>query len=551
MEVITKRVIIQYFISHDIHISLRGIDSDTCLVSTMIDTIRLNVENFGYVGKGEIELAPITLLIGPNNTGKSYTAMFLYASIKSLQEIIMMRKGFLRFLRFMEMKDLENLLEKLVNEYREKVQSLTKESKNRRKNEELNRLLREFVERSIELYINKLNEELNSEGYEKLAIAAIERVFSSRITDLVRRGSSEMNANIKIRGRLFELSYDLKVSIPKPGIEQGMNIDLNIKLSVETDTIVKNFEEDITKYYRFAENITSKKVISKRSLHQLLFDIIFRVYRSLEEDFGFNIRYLPASRAGILHSYRTVASALIRSVPEMPIRGAEIPSVPGILADFLAELISLEPRAINISDELKEISKLLEEVLEGSVELVRRSDISLSEPIYRSKEFEFPLSNVSSMIAELSPLDLYLRYGLIKKNDILIIEEPEAHLHPDKQAKLIEVLTLLAKRLGVRVIITTHSDVILNKLSNLVMAGSSNAPEFRAALKPEDVKIYNFRKDEGYSIVEEVKVSETGIRDDVFKKIIEELYEEHMKLYHRVQKLKVRGRIHDCKEDKD
>jgi len=519
-------------------------------MSTMIDIIRLNVENFGYVGKGEIEIAPITLLIGPNNTGKSYTAMFLYASIKSLQEIIM-RKG---FPGFMEMKDLENLLEKLVNEYREKVQSLIKESKNRRKNEELNKLLREFVERSIELYISKLNE-LNSEDYKKLAIAAIERVFSSRITDLVRRGSSEMNAGIKIRGRFFELSYDLKVSIPKPGIEQDMNINLDIKLSAKTDTIVKNFEEDITKYYRFAESILSKRAISKRRsllLHQLLIDIIFRVYyRSLGEDFGFSIRYLPASRAGILHSYRTVASALIRSVPEMPIRGAEIPSVPGILADFLAELISLEPKAINISDELKEISKLLEEVLEGSVELVRRSDVSLSEPIYRSKEFEFPLSNVSSMIAELSPLDLYLKYGLIKKNDILIIEEPEAHLHPDKQAKLIEVLALLAKRFGVRIIITTHSDVILNKLSNLVMAGYSNAPGFRAALKPEDVKIYNFRKDEGYSIVEKVKVSEEGIPDDVFKKIIEELYEEHMKLYYRIQKLEIRGKIRDREEGKD
>jgi len=520
----------------------------------VIDIIRLNVENFGYVGKGEIELAPITLFIGPNNTGKSYTAMFLYASIESMIESIqkIIREGFLRFI---EMKDLGNLLEKLVNEYREKAQSLAKEPKSHRKNEELNKLLGEFVERGMELYINELNKLLNSKNFKKLVIEEIERVFSSRITDLVRRGSSEMRANIKLKGKFFELSCDLKVSMPKPRIKQDRNANLDIKLTAKTDAILGSLEKGVKeRYYRLFRVITSRRVTSEEFLPYLpyLLEILEDLLEDLEIDFAkFDIHYLPASRAGILYSYRTVASAIIKSVPSMPIRGAEIPSVPGTLADFLAELISLDPRAINISDELKEIIESLEEILEGSVELVRRGDISLPEPIYRSKEFEFPLSNVSSMIAELSPLDLYLKYGSIKKNDILIIEEPEAHLHPDKQAKLIEVLTLLAKRLGVRVIITTHSDVILNKLSNLVMAGSSNAPEFRAALKPEDVKIYNFRKDEGYSIVEEVKVSETGIRDDVFKKIIEELYEEHMKLYYRVQKLRAGGRIRDCEEDKD
>jgi len=38
-------------------------------------------------------------------------------------------------------------------------------------------------------------------------------------------------------------------------------------------------------------------------------------------------------------------------------------------------------------------------------------------------------------------------------------------------------------------------------------------------------------------VVEEVQVTEKGIPDDVFRKVIEELYEESMDLYYRIQEL--------------
>ncbi|ADM27606.1 conserved hypothetical protein [Ignisphaera aggregans DSM 17230] len=526
----------------------------------MIKSARLKVKNFGYVGEGKIELAPITVLIGPNNTGKSYTAMLLYALIKSSQRIIKTVK--FPLIGSVLVKDLEkSSLGSFVYEYLEKLrkiyQNSINKSKNRQKIEELNKTLKEFTERSIELYRIELNKELNSKNYKELVITETERVFSSRLTDLVRRESNEMNAELELEGEFFKLSYDLKVSIPKPGVEQDAYVDLNITLTPKTGIILKNLEKDIvirsSRFYRYIYFYLRRS--AKEPILRFLFDIIYEIYallyEALEKDFiDFDIRYFPASRAGILHSYRTVAHALIKSVPEMPIRGAEIPRVPGILADFLAELISLEPRT-GAGDELKEVSGLLEEVLEGSIELVRRGDISLPEPVYRSKEFEFSLPNVSSMIAELSPLDLYLKYGLIRKNDILIIEEPEAHLHPDKQARLVEVLALLAKRLGVKVIITTHSDVILTKLSNLVMAGYTDASGFRVVLKPEDVKVYSFSRGEGFSIIEEVKVSEMGIPDDVFRKIVEELYEEHMNLYYRIQMIKAEGEALGGKDSED
>jgi len=38
-------------------------------------------------------------------------------------------------------------------------------------------------------------------------------------------------------------------------------------------------------------------------------------------------------------------------------------------------------------------------------------------------------------------------------------------------------------------------------------------------------------------VVEGVKMTEEGIPDDVFRKVIEELYEESMELYYRIREL--------------
>ena len=42
-------------------------------------TIELSVSNFGPIAKAEIDLRPLTVFVGPSNTGKSYLAILIYA----------------------------------------------------------------------------------------------------------------------------------------------------------------------------------------------------------------------------------------------------------------------------------------------------------------------------------------------------------------------------------------------------------------------------------------------------------------------------------------
>jgi predicted ATPase len=39
--------------------------------------LEVEVENFGPISSGRVRLKPLTIFIGPNNSGKSYTAMLI------------------------------------------------------------------------------------------------------------------------------------------------------------------------------------------------------------------------------------------------------------------------------------------------------------------------------------------------------------------------------------------------------------------------------------------------------------------------------------------
>ena len=73
-----------------------------------------------------------------------------------------------------------------------------------------------------------------------------------------------------------------------------------------------------------------------------------------------------------------------------------------------------------------------------------------------------------------------------KPGTLLLIENPEAHLHPRGQAAMGRLLALAASS-GIQVLVETHSDHVLNGIRVAVHDGE---------LKPEDVQIHFFQKRE-------------------------------------------------------
>lgn len=120
-----------------------------------------------------------------------------------------------------------------------------------------------------------------------------------------------------------------------------------------------------------------------------------------------------------------------------------------------------------------------------------------------------------------------------RQPSVIVIEEPEAHLHPAAVTALARVLARSVKKLGKLVLISTHSDLLVAKLSNLVEASSLSAEVQRTlsledALDPGMVAVYLVRQDseKKRAVVERVEVTETGIADTELTRIAVELANE-------------------------
>ncbi len=137
------------------------------------------------------------------------------------------------------------------------------------------------------------------------------------------------------------------------------------------------------------------------------------------------------------------------------------------------------------------------------------------------------------MVSELAPVVLFLR-GVLDIGDTLIIEEPEAHLHPAAQTHVAVTLARLV-RAGVRVVITTHSDWLLKEIGNLIREGElaeqTRKPPAESALPsalhPSEVGIWLFRQDgaDQGSTIQEIPFDRSeGVEPAEYDDVAEALY---------------------------
>ena len=85
-----------------------------------------------------------------------------------------------------------------------------------------------------------------------------------------------------------------------------------------------------------------------------------------------------------------------------------------------------------------------------------------------------------------------------KRGDILMIENPEIHLHPKAQSKLGEFLTIIANA-GVQLIIETHSEHVINKIQYQIFSRNF-----------DNEKLAIYYKENARDNFERVEINENG-----------------------------------------
>lgn len=110
---------------------------------------------------------------------------------------------------------------------------------------------------------------------------------------------------------------------------------------------------------------------------------------------------------------------------------------------------------------------------------------------------------------------------IIPKGGILIVENPEAHLHAKAQSNMGYFLARMAAA-GVRVIIETHSEHIVNGIRRMIVEGKTE-------MSHEDMTIYFFQNKEGEKNIMEFGMDEWGNLEefpiDFFDQVRQDMFE--------------------------
>ena len=481
--------------------------------------LKIEVEDFGPITGGEITLKPLTVFIGPNNSGKSYFAMLIHSIFESYTPTASLRGVTLPMGR--------GFAGRQVWISREQFTEVVRQFDDLEESGELDipkELLEEVTKRIFE------------EVYQKRLSDEIIRSFACPLLELIR--VEEKSFTLKIGYNSCNIHLMCQKSILEIREQPQLDFKVRVKAIGEHDYVsryIRYVRPKEKEGKEFLIEIPWRKEKGLTSL--LLIDPILNICASrVLENVAMQCYYLPAARSGILQGHKALAASIVRQSPYVGIERLEIPRFSGVVSDFISSVIDLPED----KGPFYQLAQTFEnELIKGEV-VVRTPDEYLYPEIkYSFRDTEIPLHRSSSTVSELAPLFLYLKYK-VKPNSILMIEEPEAHLHPGNQRILAKLLVRLV-RSGVTIIITTHSEYLLEQLSNFIML-SKVEPEKRERkykynkddfLKPDEIAAYVFSYDAetaGHRIDEVEITEEDGISQEEFVKIIEALYEETIKL---------------------
>ncbi len=498
------------------------------------NNLKLNVINFGPVVKASIDLRPLTVFVGPSNTGKSYMAMMIYALHRAfngdslfheLRDKTIASSIFFFARSILEDKDRKGLSDKDTNLIVDLASHIKKQMEANNYNINVAKDVLSLFSSSISL-----------PGFEAVVDHEFKRCFNvENVRRLVRRMSRDDSTITVERSQLSQGSSAIEPIYYQFTVGNG-NIQYFSSFAERTPERIIGEYIKSTSHETLLRRLNPFEFGPEDGISDDDKEVLRNVYGlpryaaevllpSLAHIVGSTIvnpldriaHYLPADRAGMMHAHRIVVGSLISGASRAGFR-AEPPRavLSGVMADFLETLISLDAPLDQSHSPYNKISTQLEsKMLLGAIRS-ENSEIGYPEFSYQPSGWneQIPLMNSSSMVSELAPVVLYLRH-VVKPGEVLMIEEPESHLHPAMQVEFIRLLAS-AVRAGVRVLLTTHSEWVLEELANLVRLSDLPEPQrdrvggTDAGLTPEEVGVWLFDPNEeaGGSVVKEIPLDQ-------------------------------------------
>lgn len=369
--------------------------------------MRLELTNVGKIRKADVELNGITVIAGENNTGKSTVGKMLFCVFHS----------FYRIEEQISEERQKTIARVLANYYHETAHRLTRrfdtvnfarhivEDKglfldNTRV---LRKEIEEFylsVDRSYEKY-------MNYDSMEQLA----DKIYGFLVVE------DEEIRKIILRKRL-EAEFGMKIGyLDEP--DEKAKVNLNIKNGNICFEIADN--EDVV----IKEQMSLVKEILYIDDPFILDNLNSKLPMDIQNQFEHN--------GDLLNK----------------IVGRENETEFGVVDELIGR------------QKLKNVFKAMDGICDG--ELMIDEGGSYVYKTHKLKE-SLGIMNLSTGMKSFVILRKLLQNGSIDENGIIILDEPEIHLHPEWQLKFAEVIVLIQREFGVNILLNTHSPYFLNAI---------------------------------------------------------------------------------------
>ena len=391
--------------------------------------MNLTVSKFRAINKADIKLSGITVVTGENGCGKTTLSRLLYVTIKTsrnFDEIV--RRDLNRRLREI-LRALTDLMQDFARIERISSPDNSKEYSIRRvsyrslliKNDDDSDLSQ--YEEKIYSYINTIQDGINDYLSEKTAPNAkrsrqplIEKRLQ-RIQQILQTLLNDDNPNKGEKGKMddvFSLLDKLKISIHQ-SFAAAMRTLESRNNNVFISELYRHFGDDLKKQF----NIIEFGVPITDWEHQKLL-----MTHGIQD-----CVYIDTPMAIMSDSYTD--------------------------NEYWEDLISVL-QAPALAFPLDRQLNLVNKIISGEVSY--SSDTIDDDFIYKRNDGAvFNLNDCATGIKSFGILQILLNNGRLNKNTILIIDEPEAHLHPQWIVEYARLIVLLNKQLGVKFFIASHN----------------------------------------------------------------------------------------------
>ncbi|MCM1531574.1 MAG: ATP-binding protein [Bacteroides sp.] len=149
--------------------------------------------------------------------------------------------------------------------------------------------------------------------------------------------------------------------------------------------------------------------------------------------------------------------------------------------------------------EAKKILKRLSSLLHGKA-ILADDDFGQKEVHFRREDgLEIKVQDAATGVKSFSYIQRLLENGYLGDKTLLMIDEPEAHLHPQWIIEFARILVLLHKNLGVKVLVASHNPHMVEALQTI--ANKENVLEDLHCYLAESIDDYMFTYvDQGHDI---------------------------------------------------